>query len=98
MAFQTENTAQQMGNVAPITGRNDQWKADAFVNIYLPTRDGGRRKLGYIPLKTNKPLDKQLLDHIADADDLDTVLDQIKDRIVLDFQRADGNNGSELDL
>jgi hypothetical protein len=34
----------------------------------------------------------------VDADDMDDVLEQLKNRLVLDFKRADGNNGRELDL
>ena len=93
MAFQTQS------NVSPIvTGvaKNDNWKSDAFLNIYMPTRQGGRRKIGSVGLKLNKPQDKQLLDYLADAGD--DGLAALKERIVLDFQRADGQNGDELDL
>jgi len=41
-------------------------------------------------------MDKQLLDYLADAGD--EGLESLKSRLVLDFQRADGNNGDELDL
>ena len=93
MAFQTES------NVSPIvTGvaKNENWKSDAFLNIYMPTRQGGRRKIGSVGLKLNKPMDKQLLDYLSDAGE--EGLAALKERIVLDFQRADGNNGDELDL
>jgi hypothetical protein len=42
-------------------GENDSWKAEGFLNFYLPTQDGGRRKLGSIPLKGNKQSEKDLL-------------------------------------
>ena len=93
MAFQTES------NVSPITtaaAKNENWKSDAFLNIYMPTRQGGRRKIGSVGLKLNKPMDKQLLDYLSDAGE--DGLAALKERIVLDFQRADGNNGDELDL
>ncbi len=96
MGFQT-NAANNVAQL-PNAGRNDQYKPDAYINIFMPTRDGGRRKLGALALTTNKPLDKQLLDHISDADSMDAVMTQIRERLVLDFQRADGNNGVELDL
>lgn len=98
MAF--EKTAQQ-SNVSsfprPATApQNDRWKADAFVNVYLPTRDGSRVKLGAFSLSADKPTHKQLLDFLVDGGD--EALDQLRTRLVMDFKRADGHNGAELDL
>jgi hypothetical protein len=42
---------------------NEAWKAQGFLNFYLPSKEGGkRRKLGAIPLKMNKPSEKTLLE------------------------------------
>lgn len=97
MGFQKTAAA---SNVSPFSseggGRDQNWKADAFVNILIPTRQGGRRKLGSLALKLSKPMEKQLLDYLADNGD--EGLAALKDRLILDFQRSDGNNGDELDL
>jgi len=54
MAFQS--------NTASVTTANDSWKAQGFLNLYLPAKDGGkRRKLGAIPLKEAKPAEKLLM-------------------------------------
>lgn len=54
MAFQTNTAAAQP--------TNDTWKAQGFLNLYLPAKDGGkRRKLGAIPLKDSKPAEKLLM-------------------------------------
>lgn len=99
MAFQTPNNA----NVSPFpgqapaqAGQNDKWKSDAFINLYLPTESGERRKIGSIGLKLSKPLEKQLLDYLADNGE--EGLANLKEKIELDFKRADGQNGAALAL
>lgn len=49
------------------TGNNDSWKAQGFLNLYLPSKDGGRRKLGAIALHDNKKSEKQLMDWLCSA-------------------------------
>lgn len=46
---------------ASATPSNDSWKAQGFLNFYLPAKNGGRRKLGAIPLKESKTNEKALL-------------------------------------
>jgi len=97
MAFQTPASINNVRSFdRPVNAQNDQWKSDAFINLYIPTRQGGRRKLGSIGLKLSKPVEKQLLDYLADAGE--EGLASLKERLIIDFQRADGNNGDELDL
>lgn len=55
MAFQNAVTN------AAATPSNDNWKAQGFLNFYLPAKNGGRKKLGAIPLKESKGNEKQLL-------------------------------------
>ena len=79
MAFQS--------NTAPATPANENWKAQGFLNLYLPAKDGGkRRKLGAIPLKDVKPAEKQLMawlneDPVANAA-------KILAKLELEFQSA----------
>jgi NAD-specific glutamate dehydrogenase len=41
--------------------QNDSWKAQGFLNLYLPGLNGQRKKLGAIPLKDSKTNEKKLL-------------------------------------
>lgn len=58
MAFQSN--AQR---TAP-TEQNDSWKAQGFLNFYLPKADGSKGKLGAIGLKVSKPAEKKLIDFL----------------------------------
>lgn len=40
---------------------NENWKAQGFLNFYLPAKNGGRKKLGAIPLKESRNNEKTLL-------------------------------------
>jgi hypothetical protein len=55
MAFTASNQAPQT------SPQNENWKAQGFLNFYLPARNGARKKLGAIPLKESKANEKQLL-------------------------------------
>jgi hypothetical protein len=55
MAFQNAVTN------AAATPSNENWKAQGFLNFYLPAKNGGRKKLGAIPLKESKGNEKALL-------------------------------------
>ena len=57
MAFSQSNAARN--NQA--SDNNESWKAQGFLNLYLPGKDGSKRKLGAIPLKEAKPAEKALL-------------------------------------
>lgn len=57
MAFSTSNATRN--NQA--SDNNESWKAQGFLNLYLPGKDGSKRKLGAIPLKEAKPAEKALL-------------------------------------
>lgn len=51
-------------NDATAAGTNDSkenWKAQGFLNLYLPGMNGQRKKLGAIPLREFKPNEKKLL-------------------------------------
>lgn len=58
MAF---NFNQNTGN-----NSNESWRSDAFFNIYLPTANGERRKLGSIGLKNSRKLEAQLIEYLTE--------------------------------
>lgn len=52
MAFNQSNAQR---NNQSNNNQDASWKAQGYLNLYLPSKDGGRRKLGAIPLKDSKP-------------------------------------------
>lgn len=79
MAF--NNTAQASNN----NQRNANWQASGFLNLYLPSKLGGRRKLGAIPLKASRAAEKQLLDWLTENPARAAVIAQ---QLVVEFQSA----------
>ena len=81
MAFNTNAARNAQTQVA-----NENWRAQGFINIYLPTPDGGRRKIGSISLKESKAYEAALLKRLAN-DPMAIV--KMQEAIMLDFQLAD---------
>lgn len=56
MGFSTSSSAAQ-------NNTNTDWKAQAFINLYLPDSETGKpRKLGAIALKVSNPAEKGLME------------------------------------
>lgn len=89
MAFQSA------ANTVSATTASDNWKAQGFINLYLPSKDGKRRKLGSIPLKINKANEKQLLEWLqGDADRIGV----LRDKLIVEFQSAQISEEHSFDL
>ena len=74
------------GNANVSNQQADDWKAQGFINLYLPGTEGANRKLGAIPLKVSKAAEKQLLDWLkADPTNIDKLVSKLK----LTFQEAE---------
>ena len=71
------------------------WKAQAFINVWLPTKGGGRRKVGAIPLETNRAGDAQLIEFLSGGED---ALRSLVNKLEFDFQLSGGNPDSAFDL
>lgn len=89
-------------NVSPFKGpqnnqQNDSWKSQAFLNLYLPTQSGGRRKLGSIGLKVAKEEEAKL---IAWLEEDPSRVGIIKDKLMIEFNPAEvqEDNGFDLSL
>lgn len=92
MAFQLPNTSetQSADNRA-----NAQWKNDAFINVYLPTGDGGKKKLGSIGLKIRKSAEAELINFLkADPSNVTKLLATAE----VDFQMVDGSTSAGFAL
>jgi hypothetical protein len=66
--------------------QNDSWKAQGFLNFYLPSKQAGqRKKLGAIPLKEAKTREKALLQWLNEDP---TRVAQILSKLEIEFQSA----------
>lgn len=81
----------QQGN----TSNNQDWKADAFINLFLPRKDGSRMKLGFCALKTSSQDQKQLIDWIKE--DPEGHLEILKQKLVIEFKEL-AQTSAGLDL
>lgn len=83
-------------NAAVATGpANEAWKAQGFLNLYLPRINGQRAKLGAIPLKSNKPNEKKLLDWLNEDP---SRVSQIMAKLVMEYQSATPADTAAFDL
>lgn len=69
---------------------NDAWKAQGFLNIYLPGKEPGtRRKLGAIPLYEAKASEKPMLDWLNEDP---SRADKLLAAMVVEYQSAAPND------
>lgn len=90
MAF---NTAAVV-NTTP-SAQNESWKAQGFLNFYLPSQDGKRKKLGAIGLKEGKPNEKKLLEWLNEDPARAQV---ILSKLIIEYQSATPSDGTGFDL
>lgn len=75
--------------------QNDNWKAQGFLNLYLPSKEGGRKKLGAIPLKESKPTEKTLLAWLnEDPSRVKVILSKLE----MEYQSAEASDKNGFDL
>ena len=86
MAFATSSAAQTNSTA---NAANENWKAQGFLNFYLPAKNGQRRKLGAIPLKESKANEKRLLAWLNEDPSRVT---QILAKLEIEYQSADSND------
>ena len=64
---------------------NDSWKAQGFINLYLPSKDGKKRKLGAIALKESKTNEKALLDWLNENPEH---VAKLASKLIVEYQSA----------
>ena len=64
-------------------GNSSDWKATAFINLFLNRKNGTKMKLGFIALKENDP---------------ETRLPALLEKLVLDYRRVEAKSDDGLDL
>ena len=96
MAFQPSNAAATNRNSNSNSNcQPDSWKAQGFLNLYLPNKEGKRVKLGAIPLKESKHSEKQMLDWLKeDPSRVATILAKLE----LEFKSTEVGPNSGFDL
>jgi hypothetical protein len=80
---------------AASTNAADAWKADAFLNFSLPTKSGGKSKLGAISLKLSKEHQKQLIE-LFKADP--AKVQEMAAKLIVDFQMATVSEENAFDI
>ncbi|GEK52366.1 hypothetical protein [Vreelandella venusta] len=97
MGFQLNNSA------AVATGSNvrqfndGRTKASGFLNVYVPTKGGGKRKLGTIALRADKPIEKAIMDRLNS--DPEAGIQALMDNIELNYQAWNEDDASnDLDF
>jgi hypothetical protein len=93
MAFNT-NAQTAPSNVTAPAAANWE-KAAGFINLYLPSKDGAKRKLGAIPLRLSKANEKLLLDWLnEDASHVKT----LAAKLIVEYNPSEQAAGSAFDL
>lgn len=88
---------QPAGAPAPAVRGNFE-PAVSFLNLYLPSKNGGRTKLGAIALKAGDDRQKALHDHLVDPANTEAVVKAILQRLEIDFQVVETGEGKHFDL
>lgn len=70
-------------------------KADGFINIYLPTKGGKKRKLGSIALRKNTAANAKL---VAWLEEDPTRITQLLASAEVSYNSAEGDESSEFEL
>lgn len=80
------NTARTNGNNAGNNTRDNFNRATAFLNLYVTSDGGVRRKVGSVPLKDSNQVNAAIINQlVADPD----AINRLKSKLELDFQLAD---------
>ena len=72
------------------------WKAQGFLNLYLPTTGGDKRKIGAIPLRESNEHENNLLEWLLK--DIDGNTAKLLSKLIIEFRTAEAAEGSGLDL
>lgn len=82
-------------NTDSAASSNNFEKAVAFVNVYIPRKDGTKMKLGALPLKASNVEQAGLVTWLKDNP---TNLDILMDKLIMDFREVGTAPTSALDL
>lgn len=86
----------QSNNRGGQSGNNDDWKASAFINLFLPRKNGGRMKLGFIALKESNVDQAKLIAWVKE--DPEARLASLLTKLEIEFHEVGSKDESDLDL
>ena len=95
MAFNRSNAATSAVSAPAIAVPGNWERAKGFLNIYLPSKDGKRRKVGAIALRESKLIENQILGFL-EADEGN--LEKLVVKLIFEYQSTATNEGTKLDL
>lgn len=90
MAFDLDN-----GSTSNNTGANTKGKADGYINIYLPTKGGGKKKVGFLSL-TDTNADQADLRKWLEADANNMAI--FNSKIIIEYNSAEKKDEHKFDL
>lgn len=77
--------------------QDDKWKADGFLNLYLPGADGNPKKLGAVALHKRKKADAQIIAAL-EGQNAEQIMDYILSNLSAQYQPADGTGAAGFAL
>lgn len=77
--------------------QQENWKADGFLNLYLPGADGQPKKLGAIALHKRRKGDAQVIEAL-EGQNAQAVLEYILQNLSANYQPADGSGAAGFAL
>ncbi len=84
-------------NVRATQSQDDAWKAQGFLNLYLPSADGGRVKLGAIALKDSNAREKKLMDGMKVSEaEMTRIVAAIQSKLIIEFRTSEPKEGSNF--
>lgn len=75
---------------------NDGWKAQGFINLYLPNKNGTRSKLGFIALKDSIENHRILIEFLEK--DPEAGAAKLLELLQIDYKPASGDPGNGFAL
>ena len=72
MAFKNQSNARNQQSE-----QNDGWKAQAFINVYVATGEGSKRKLVGIPLKESKAFERMLIERLKEEGGIEAFAENV---------------------
>lgn len=85
MAFKNSASRPQQND------QNENWKATAFINVYVNVGEGNKRKLIGIPLKESKAFERSLIERLQQEGGVDA----LKENITLTFEMAEKDTSAK---
>lgn len=72
MAFKNQSAARNQQSE-----QNEGWKAQAFINVYVATGEGSKRKLVGIPLKESKAFERMLIERLKEEGGIEAFAENV---------------------